>query len=436
MRAILSRVTLIGSLSLALVLSTTTAFSATISGTKCSKVSATKTVNNVKYTCIKSGKNLVWNKGVAVKRAPTPTAVPTPTPTPSPTPSQIKPSTEPTATPSPSPKPTGPAAPITLDNLDPEWTSVIAYSRMQEFAKNQTKPNIDKTLLLSPTVESRPYKLYIQGLDEVVSSLASIYKSPKFTVVLFTELDSEWIDQTQTRLMGNYLNNPKEQLQSNRLRESGCNIGGFYLPNIILFCVKDQDALNKSISSAHSAAHAFPHEYFHLSGFISTDFTNIPVLGTDSTANRRFKSCWIDEGFATFYGFAYGASLSDVDGKGRLAMLNELTYSYDLRRKQNIGTIRKLLLQNDPKTVTALYKEVEGTLENCPDTQNAYFLGELAAEALVASFGAGSLNDFQIEFGKTGDWKAAFEKIFGIKVDDFYIKLTPYLTSQARKFPN
>jgi hypothetical protein len=405
------RVALIGSLIAALLLSTTSAFSANISGTKCSKVSSTKTVANFKYTCIKSGKKLIWNKGVAIKPVATPT-------------------------PSPSPKPTGPAAPITLDNLDPEWTSVIAYSRMLEFAKNQVKPNIDKTILLSPTVESRPYKLYIQGLDEVVSSLSAIYKSPKFTVVLFTELDSEWIDRTQTRLMGNYLINPKEQLQSNRLKESGCNIGGFYLPNIILFCVKDQDALNKSISSAHSAAHAFPHEYFHLSGFISSDFTKIPVLGTDPSANRRFKSCWVDEGFATFYGFAYGASLSDIEGKGRLAMLNELTFSYDFRRKQNIGTIRKLLLQNDPKTVTALYKEVEDTLGNCPDTQNAYFLGELAAEALVATFGAGSLNDFQIEFGKTGDWKSSFEKVFGIKVDNFYTKLTPYLASQALKFPN
>ena len=80
--------------------------------------------------------------------------------------------------------------------------------------------------------------------------------------------------------------------------------------------------------------------------------------------------------------------------------------------------------------------ESQGTLEKCPDTQNAYFLGELAAEALVATFGAKSLNDFQMEFGRSGDWKAAFEKIFGLKVDDFYLKLTPYLASQARKLPN
>jgi hypothetical protein len=38
-------------------------------GTKCSKHKATTTVKGIRYTCIKSGNKLVWNKGVAVKRA-------------------------------------------------------------------------------------------------------------------------------------------------------------------------------------------------------------------------------------------------------------------------------------------------------------------------------------------------------------------------------
>jgi hypothetical protein len=38
-------------------------------GTKCSKHKATTTVKGMKYTCIKSGNKLVWNKGVPVKKA-------------------------------------------------------------------------------------------------------------------------------------------------------------------------------------------------------------------------------------------------------------------------------------------------------------------------------------------------------------------------------
>jgi len=46
-------------------------------GTSCKKVGQTSTSAGIKYTCIKSGKKLVWNKGVALKKA-EPAAVPTP----------------------------------------------------------------------------------------------------------------------------------------------------------------------------------------------------------------------------------------------------------------------------------------------------------------------------------------------------------------------
>lgn len=60
------------------------ATSAPITGTKCTKVNSTKTISNMKYTCVKSGKTLVWNKGISIKptAAPSPSATPTPTPTP------------------------------------------------------------------------------------------------------------------------------------------------------------------------------------------------------------------------------------------------------------------------------------------------------------------------------------------------------------------
>lgn len=55
------------------LVSTLPANSATIAGTKCTKINSTKSVANIKYTCVKSGKKLVWNKGVGTKATPTPT---------------------------------------------------------------------------------------------------------------------------------------------------------------------------------------------------------------------------------------------------------------------------------------------------------------------------------------------------------------------------
>jgi len=49
-------------------------------GATCAKLKSTTTVSGYKYTCIKSGKKLVWSKGVKVVVTPKPTATPTPAP--------------------------------------------------------------------------------------------------------------------------------------------------------------------------------------------------------------------------------------------------------------------------------------------------------------------------------------------------------------------
>lgn len=64
------------------IFSTQISFAAITPGTKCSKVGATATSGGKKYMCIKSGKKLVWNKGVAIpKQTSLPTVSATPTPT-------------------------------------------------------------------------------------------------------------------------------------------------------------------------------------------------------------------------------------------------------------------------------------------------------------------------------------------------------------------
>ena len=54
-------------LSLTLVVSVAQA--AVKAGSACSKLGSTSTVSGKKYTCIKSGKKLVWNKGVKIKQS-------------------------------------------------------------------------------------------------------------------------------------------------------------------------------------------------------------------------------------------------------------------------------------------------------------------------------------------------------------------------------
>ena len=79
---------------------------ASIAGTKCSKVGITKTSGGLKHFCVKSGKNLIWNKGTVVKATPTPTKS-----------TSVTPSKTPMASQSPTPTPTKTASPTASSGL-------------------------------------------------------------------------------------------------------------------------------------------------------------------------------------------------------------------------------------------------------------------------------------------------------------------------------
>jgi len=86
-----------------LILAPVNAIAAVKAGDVCKKAGSTATANGKKFTCVKSGKKFVWNKGVAISAPkPTPTPVATPKPSSSPTPTVYVPPS-PIATPTPAP---------------------------------------------------------------------------------------------------------------------------------------------------------------------------------------------------------------------------------------------------------------------------------------------------------------------------------------------
>lgn len=116
-----------------------TANAAVKPGATCKKLGLTSIFSGKKYTCIKSGKKLVWDKGVVLAPSPKPTNSTTPvpselpspvqSPTPSPTPTPT-----PQATPSPSPSPTQSKFVFTSNcELDPEVPS--EWSEVQKWSK-------------------------------------------------------------------------------------------------------------------------------------------------------------------------------------------------------------------------------------------------------------------------------------------------------------
>jgi len=116
-------------LSLALVATMAQAATAPKAGSACKTAGQTITAGGKKYTCIKSGKKLVWNKGVAVP-APVPSATPTATPTPSATPTPT-----PAKTPEPKPLMAGDPCSVIGDSIN----NAQGYLECRDVANNQKK---------------------------------------------------------------------------------------------------------------------------------------------------------------------------------------------------------------------------------------------------------------------------------------------------------
>ncbi len=146
-------------------------------GTKCAKQGQTSTSAGMKYTCVKSGNKLVWNKGVAVpKPTPTPTAIgdpigavgSTPTPTPTPTPKNL--------------------TPLEKMNLD-IYTRYLAADKKISPSFNFVRcPNVDKSMAdITETVYIDAYSFW-----------ATVYKAKaKINWLLMSEKDWDcWYETT------------------------------------------------------------------------------------------------------------------------------------------------------------------------------------------------------------------------------------------------
>jgi|GEM_PF-628376 len=121
-------------------------------GAKCSKVGSISTYAGKKFTCIKSGKKLVWNKGVKVS---VPKSVATPTPSPTPTPSASA-SATPSATPTPTPSASASATP----SATPTPTPSASASATPSATPTQT-PSASATIPANDL--TKPIPLYTGG---------------------------------------------------------------------------------------------------------------------------------------------------------------------------------------------------------------------------------------------------------------------------------
>ena len=382
-RGSLSKVLLIV---LALTLIPVTAVSAQkiTPGSSCKVLNQKVAYQNKTYTCIKSGKKLIWNKGVAVRK-PTPTPTPTPVVTPTPTPTPV-------VTPTPTPTP---SQLLPLQPKDEVFKKIDQIRLNSLLNQNSIMPTIVFKFQGTTTNEIQ-FKTERSLLNAI-----PVYDKLGFKItdaVVLVARDMNWVKQ--------------------ELDLQGCIYGslpdrpGFYVPNP---CKTG----NGVVTSVHWEAekyddgldglyfnHVIPHEYFHQ---IQHKLTPL--------GNGDFPK-WFWEGSAQFFTNQAWASWNN-------------SYSY-LDWYQHWWT--KLRPDLGP---TACKRATIDLMSN-PSTTGiegicAYSKGQLIVEYLLSKYGIENYRKFYSQNSTQGwnNFSIVFKKVTGDEIENFYIEVEKFIASRG-----
>jgi hypothetical protein len=374
-------------IALALTLIPVSSFSAprVTPGSACKVLNQKVVYANKTYSCIKSGKKLVWNKGVAVKPTPTPTPSPTPTPIPSATPT-------PTLTiPYPGVLDIERNLYLKMDAIVKEWApylSALENNKIKMISENPTHLRNEENRL------SAEVSLEILGkmLPRMVSPTYYMYET------------AEWADKQMALACPNLVGQNPAGTRAGA--QVGC--GKLVIVNLNGWMNNNAGIDGSWFESAH--------ETFHIGQFVGA------LVGTDPSysVSYPYHPAWYREGSAS----TFGGLVRSLMSKGK--------YNYgDLNRFE-----KSPVSYSDCNKAWTYWQQNNNATGFSELAQCEYGLGRRMTDYLVAWHGgvAGILRNYEyVAQGKTFD--EAFKLAHGISLKDFFQEVKPFLATQGFVIP-
>jgi hypothetical protein len=373
-------------------------------GGTCSRLGLTSTSAGIKYTCVKSGKKFVWNKGVAIKKplptsSPTPSPSVTPTPTPSPTPS-------PSVTPTPTPTPT-------INRKD--W-ELIYLKIWDELDKAQTQASFPFEYKLSPTVNQDKARESIAAYDKAMKLWMAVLKGAKVSPVVWTimsEKDYAWwkqVSEQQEGYSSSVWDPATNMLGHCQLRpDIFCGYGTTYKSNTPDYKFLQYNVIGSQYTQSPNA-NTVNHESVH--------FYQLSVV----QGFPQDVPCWYVEGQASLYGGALEYNLTDQR-------------SSSIRQRDNF---KGIVLQYQPNAKSYTSKEWVEVLKNmyyphvsCSGQQDyfKYALGMFVWEHLYDKFGPAVMHQVLLEFKAGKLFSQASQSQLGLSVEQLNERLATHLVN-------
>ena len=389
------------------------AYASVKTGDSCGKLGATSTLKGYKYTCIKSGKKLVWGKGVKVSvtpqtPAPTPSSAPSETPTPSPSPVTTN-APEPTPTPSP----TETKTPQDIHNL-----AILENSWSQVRDKKPVTESGRIIFLIDPKFPDQSRDAIKKGIDLTVSKFDYLFKTNKPIYAIFsTSLDFELAqfqkydlmqktyesEVTSNSILRQWRIDHYKQIDSGfkkfgsggtmPLFNGPVEPAGYYM--YFRMHPENQDP-TAILMGAHETGHLLQWQ-------MNWDFP------------KTIPAWWI-EGQAQMIGESVASLATDFNQFERYIKSQT---SPDYGGGFFSGTTNLYELEGDSVTRTEF---------NCAKcgTRLIYSRGKVAIHYLSGKYGNDKVINFVSTLSRTNLWWQAFEKSFGVSVDTFYTEFEAY----------
>jgi hypothetical protein len=347
------------------LLTATSASAVAKQGTVCKKAGITSTVNGLKFTCVKSGKKLVWNKGVPVKKA----------------------------------------APIVLPTsfedlyVNRKGISLAAWQKSSEIIKTTASKAGTLEILTGPNTKPN-FDDYPTPVSLVSRLFPSRSEPAKTIVIRFKFVDIDWAESTLkskistedfTRLNANEGGRVISGLCETAIKNCGGALQQTTMSGISLIIQSLQNEENRNDPTGKSRFNTGmleAHEYFH-------SLQRIPIMDKTDV----WPHAWFREGSAEW---VQNMAVNYSDFKGYELFLG-LDCGYNCVR------------MSEANILEFFEKSKENFTPPGYDRFLNYNLASRFIEALVAIKGPDTLIDIYEQMGKRLSFDQAFKNTYGVE---------------------
>ena len=358
-------ITFLSILSLFLSLPLTPVNAAVKAGGTCSKAGITSVAASKTYTCIKSGKKLVWNKGVAVAASnPTPAATPTT------------------------------AANYATLWEKYSWVKPTSASSVVTAATDKFKAYVAVTRTNSTVIKIAAQdgsdQTLVSWVKDGANLVSKAFDYPKLSKPFLEVIgiDRAWVEKTY--IDNGYSVDEAKNDRGRTFAEGAPAFGGSttntYNSGVV---TRNNMLVNDKLGMMQMPGH----EFFH------TVQERISV-GVPSPDGLGIAPQWFWEGPAVFIGLQTASylGLADYTAEGREFAVGR---------------------SNQPSTKPHLLSEATKNTGS-PDAIDSYGIGAIATEFLVANVGIEKFMEVYKNLGKKKKFADAFKTATGVELTDFY----------------